>query len=63
MGEDDMEPSSDETDKGWESDIEELNLRKYLATQMGGPESLARHKAAGRLNVRERIVCCPVNSV
>jgi acetyl-CoA carboxylase carboxyltransferase component len=55
MGEDNMGSSSDDTDKGWLPDIEELNLRKSLATQMGGAESLARHKAAGRLNVRERI--------
>ncbi|HSR12308.1 MAG TPA: carboxyl transferase domain-containing protein [Thermodesulfobacteriota bacterium] len=40
---------------GWEGEIEELRLRENLARQMGGEENLARHRAAGRLNVRERI--------
>ncbi len=54
MREDDMGDSNDDMEKGWLADIEELNLRKSLATQMGGPENLARHQAAGRLNVRRQ---------
>jgi acetyl-CoA carboxylase carboxyltransferase component len=52
---DKMKSKENDTEKDWSSDIEELNLRKSLATQMGGPENLARHEAAGRLNVRARI--------
>ena len=44
-----------DSDKGWLPEVEELRLRETLASQMGGEENLARHRAAGRLNVRERI--------
>jgi acetyl-CoA carboxylase carboxyltransferase component len=50
-----MGNSKDEFEKDWSAEVEELHLRQSLATQMGGPENLTRHKAAGRLNVRERI--------
>lgn len=39
----------------WEKELEELARRKALAAQMGGAEKVARHKAQGRLTVRERI--------
>ncbi|MCC5996104.1 MAG: methylmalonyl-CoA carboxyltransferase [Oceanicaulis sp.] len=39
----------------WEDEISELRKRQALARGMGGPEKLARQKAAGRLNVRERL--------
>jgi acetyl-CoA carboxylase carboxyltransferase component len=39
----------------WEKEVEELRRRQVLAEGMGGPEKLARQKANGRLNVRERI--------
>lgn len=39
----------------WKDEIEELRKRQSLAEAMGGPEKLARQKAAGRLNVRERL--------
>ena len=45
----------DDLDNGWLPEVEELRLRETLAAQMGGEENLARHRAAGRLNVRERI--------
>ena len=51
-----MGNSKDDSDGGWLPEIRELRLRESLASQMGGEESLARHRAAGRLNVRERIV-------
>src|SRR4030042_6071856 len=54
-GEDDMGKSKNDSDKGWLPEVEELRFRESLASQMGGPENLARHSAAGRLNVRERI--------
>jgi acetyl-CoA carboxylase carboxyltransferase component len=44
-----------DSEKGWTPEVEELRLRQSLASQMGGPDSLARQRAAGRLNVRERI--------
>jgi acetyl-CoA carboxylase carboxyltransferase component len=39
----------------WEKDVEEIAHRKALAEGMGGPDKLARQKAQGKLNVRERI--------
>lgn len=39
----------------WKDEIEHLRKRQALSKGMGGPEKLARQKAAGRLNVRERI--------
>lgn len=54
-GEKNVGNSKDDSDKGWLAEVEELRLRESLASQMGGPENLARHRAAGRLNVRERI--------
>ncbi|HXH20950.1 MAG TPA: carboxyl transferase domain-containing protein [Dehalococcoidia bacterium] len=39
----------------WQPEMEELERRKQLAYQMGGPESVARHRAAGKYTVRERI--------
>jgi acetyl-CoA carboxylase carboxyltransferase component len=41
--------------RGWEPEVEELQERRRLAAQMGGPEAVARHHAAGKLTVRERI--------
>lgn len=43
------------SDSGWLPEIAELHRREALASQMGGQENVARHRAAGRLNVRERI--------
>ncbi len=42
-------------DKGWIPEVRELRKREELASQMGGPESVDRQHAAGRLTVRERI--------
>jgi acetyl-CoA carboxylase carboxyltransferase component len=39
----------------WQPEIDELHRRMELAKQMGGPERVARQRAAGRLTVRERI--------
>ncbi len=39
----------------WKPELEEIERRRELARQMGGPERVARHVAAGRLPVRERI--------
>jgi len=39
----------------WEREIAELERRRRLAAEMGGPERVARHRAQGRLTVRERI--------
>lgn len=40
---------------GWEPEVEELRERRRLAAQLGGAEAVARHHAAGKLTVRERI--------
>ena len=39
----------------WKDEIAHLRKRQALAHNMGGAEKLARQKAAGRLNVRERL--------
>jgi acetyl-CoA carboxylase carboxyltransferase component len=39
----------------WEPELRELRRREELARRMGGEESVARARAAGRLTVRERI--------
>ena len=39
----------------WKPELEEIAQRAALARQMGGPERVARARAAGRLTVRERI--------
>ncbi len=38
----------------WQPEIDELRERQRLATEMGGAERVARQKAAGKMNVRER---------
>lgn len=45
---------TDET-KGWEPELDEIERRRELVREMGGPERVARHVEAGRLPVRERI--------
>jgi acetyl-CoA carboxylase carboxyltransferase component len=39
----------------WEPEIEELKQRRELAARLGGEERVARHVAAGKLTVRQRI--------
>ena len=39
----------------WQPEIDELRKREQLAARMGGPEKVARHKAQGKLTVRERV--------
>jgi acetyl-CoA carboxylase carboxyltransferase component len=39
----------------WQPEIDELNERKRLAKLMGGAEKVARHRANGKLTVRERV--------
>jgi acetyl-CoA carboxylase carboxyltransferase component len=39
----------------WAAQIEEIARRRELALAMGGPDKVERHRAAGRLTVRERI--------
>ncbi len=42
-------------DSGWSREIAEVDRRRVLALAMGGPAKLARQKADGKLNARERI--------
>ncbi len=39
----------------WDKELEELRRRKEAAAKLGGEERVARHRAAGKLTVRERI--------
>ena len=39
----------------WQSEVDELNRRKEIARQMGGPEKVTQQHEKGRLTVRERI--------
>jgi len=39
----------------WEKEVQELERRRHLARQQGGPEGVARQHAKGRLTIRERI--------
>jgi len=39
----------------WKPELDEIARRKALAYKMGGEERVARHVAAGRLPVRERV--------
>ncbi len=40
---------------GWEKELEELRLKRELASHMGGAEGIARQKSQGKLTVRERL--------
>lgn len=50
-----MNDSKKEPDQTWQPEVEEIQLRKSLTAQMGGPENLERQRSAGRLNVRQRL--------
>jgi acetyl-CoA carboxylase carboxyltransferase component len=39
----------------WQQEVDELHRREAMAKEMGGREKVDRHKAAGKLTVRERI--------
>ncbi len=39
----------------WQPEIDELTHRRELAAQMGGEENVAKHRARGKLPVRERL--------
>ena len=39
----------------WKAEIEEVHRRRKFAEACGGPEAVAKHHAAGKLTVRERI--------
>lgn len=41
--------------EGWQAELDDLVRRRALVAQMGGAEKLARHRANGRLPVRDRI--------
>ena len=40
---------------GWHKEAHEIELRRELSKQQGGPESIQRHHDKGRLSIRERI--------
>ena len=39
----------------WKPETDEIARRRARALEMGGPEALEKHRARGRMNVRERI--------
>ncbi|MDP6875447.1 MAG: carboxyl transferase domain-containing protein [Alphaproteobacteria bacterium] len=39
----------------WEEEVRELEARRAMAAEMGGPEGVARQRKRGKLTVRERI--------
>src|SRR4051812_41246617 len=39
----------------WRPEIDEIHRRRRMAEACGGPEAVAKHHAAGKLTVRERI--------
>lgn len=39
----------------WQPEVDELAWRRRLAARLGGEEKIERHKAAGKLTVRERV--------
>src|SRR5262245_43388608 len=39
----------------WKPELDDLERRRKLAREMGGPDKVGRHKAQGKLTVRERI--------
>src|SRR5437764_8460331 len=41
--------------RNWMAEIEEIRRRREAALAMGGPQKVARQRAAGKLTVRERI--------
>lgn len=59
LGVDDVDAPSEggsvQLEAGWAKEVEEIAKRRLLARAMGGPAKLARQKAEGKLNVRERI--------
>lgn len=42
----------------WQPEVDEIAYRHALAAKMGGDDKVARHNAAGKLTVRERISAC-----
>jgi acetyl-CoA carboxylase carboxyltransferase component len=39
----------------WKPELDELERRRRLALELGGPDKVARHKGQGKLTVRERL--------
>ena len=39
----------------WKPELDDIAQRRQAALELGGPEKVARHRAAGKLTVRERI--------
>jgi acetyl-CoA carboxylase carboxyltransferase component len=50
-----MPRMSDDGSEGWESTLADLSERRVAAHAMGGEERLAKHRAAGKLDVRARV--------
>ena len=48
-----MEHNMSET--GWRPEVAEIERRRQLRAEMGGPEGIARQHKRGKLTVRERI--------
>ena len=56
MGEGDRGAMGSAAGEGdWAAELEELRARIDFAGELGGPEAVAKHRAAGRLTIRDRI--------
>jgi acetyl-CoA carboxylase carboxyltransferase component len=51
---DDAQPAA-EQQREWAAEIEEIEQRRAIAEQLGGPDAIARQHSLGKLTVRERI--------
>jgi acetyl-CoA carboxylase carboxyltransferase component len=57
----DRDPDGDDLPNGWGPTLADLAARRTHARSLGGPERLARHHAAGKLDARARVatLCDP----
>ena len=46
---------ADDEHGGWDSTLADLSERRIAAHAMGGEQRLAKHRAAGKLDVRARV--------
>src|SRR5688500_14639337 len=45
----------DDVPNGWGPTLEDLHARRAAARTMGGPDRLAKHHGAGKLDARQRV--------
>ena len=50
----------EQPEAGWQAEVDEITRRHSLARVLGGSEKVARQKAQGKLDARERIDHCSI---